>query len=470
MVFLHLDRTMPKILLALVLLLIIAAWLLLPHGFPNAEDYFVSDAQPRVLQEDEIGQLRAIDMDYFTLANSGDDFKGWNPEMQGLWKYAIAFSAYGIPSAMIIDPDNTERYRVLLDTMIWKMKSRKVWGDFTDRGFGPDPITMQNIMYKGHLNLMYGLYQMSTGDQRYAREFTWLTQQIALEMRLHHQGHYEGVTCEPNAWFVECNTIGMLSLHVYDKLYGTTYTENEVQWSLDFIMQRMRDEQTGLFYMAYLPYHDALRTSQRGYTNAWVITFLNAFIPDEMRELYPSFKEKLVVELGPYATVRYELDGESDPTAHLFGLWVAKEMGDAELFGKLRNATDKAGNLGYDKDTGGLAYDYSDNDLLNGTVVAAKMHLGWRRVLDHDWGHARVPYTIPDTSDMAWEDLLPPRVYAMNGGNNPFPKDSLDQRACPNCFWGDFKSVRMQITESAATQRCDNDESGSCGMEVFERQ
>jgi len=76
---------------------------------------------------------------------------------------------------------------------------------------------------------------------------------------------------------VECNVIGMLSLHIYDKLYGTQYTQNEVQWSLDFIMDRMRDDETGLFYRAYVPNHDVVRPQIKGYTNAWVLSFLNVY-------------------------------------------------------------------------------------------------------------------------------------------------------------------------------------------------
>jgi hypothetical protein len=429
--------------LALSLLVLATAAYLLPWGMPDAGNYF-TEAPGRVLQEDETGQLQAADRDYFVLANSGDDFAGWNTTRQSFWKYSIAFAAYGMPSAMIIDPENKDRYRVMMDTMIWKMKSRKVWGDFTDRGFGPDPVTTQNIMYKGHLNLMYGLYQLATGDVRYAREYTWLTQQIAQEMRLHHQGHYEGVTCEPNAWFVECNTIGMLSLHIYDKLFGTRYTENEVQWSLDFIMERMRDPDTGLFYSAYLPYHDHYRTTIRGYANAWILTFLHPFLPQEMEELYPIFRQHLVTQLGPYATVRYQLGDRPDETAHLFGLWASKEFNDTRLFAKLRNTTDKFGRLGYDADTGGLAYDHPDNDMLNAGVVAAKLHLGWRTILSYDWQHDVLPYPIPDTTGMTWQDLLPQRIYSVDRPDLPLPPDSINQRPCPNCYWGDYQSVRMK--------------------------
>ncbi|MFT5573551.1 MAG: hypothetical protein ACI9FR_002486 [Cryomorphaceae bacterium] len=146
----------------------------LPFGMPNTANYF-NVPPARQLQSDEVGQLRSVTESFFKLSLSGDDFAGWNTEQQHFWKYSIAFAAYGLPSAMIIDPQHRPEYQALMDMMIWKMKSKKVWSDFTDRGFGSDPISVQNIMYKGHLNLMYGLYQLSTGDTRYAREYTWVS-------------------------------------------------------------------------------------------------------------------------------------------------------------------------------------------------------------------------------------------------------------------------------------------------------
>ena len=157
----------------------------LPFGLTDAERYFDPPGERR-LQEDEIGQLTEVINRYRTLSASGDLFRGWNLDRRLFWKYTIAFSAYGLPSAMLIAPEQKEQLQHLLFIMIQKMKSRLVWGDYTEMGFGEDPISYQNIMYKGHLNLMYGLYQLTTGDLRYAREYTWLTNQIVEEMRLHH--------------------------------------------------------------------------------------------------------------------------------------------------------------------------------------------------------------------------------------------------------------------------------------------
>ncbi|MBW2240350.1 MAG: hypothetical protein JRH01_00050 [Deltaproteobacteria bacterium] len=424
--------------------LVYAGGRFLPFGLTDAERYF-DPAADRKLQEDEIGQLTEVLNGYRTLSASGDLFEGWNRERRLFWKYTIAFSSYGIPSAMRFAPEQRPQLEHLLSMMIQKMKSRLVWGDFTEMGFGEDPISFQNIMYKGHLNLMYGLYQLTTGDLRYAREYTWLTNQIADEMRLHHGGVYEGTTCEPDHWFVECNAIGMLSLHIYDQLFGTTYRENEIAWTLDFIEKRMIDPETGLFYRQYHPSHDVVDTRLLGYNNAWIITFLRPIVPEWSERLYPIWKEVFVTEFGPYATVDGEKGGTSDPVAHVFGMWVAKEMGDVELYRKLRNTTDKLGRLTKDPATGGMTYQSEDGILINGVVLATKLHGGWDAVLDHDWGHP-LPVAVPDVSDMQWNDLLPAEVYDLDP-ERPLP-EPVEGRDCPNCLWGD--PARMNGGDAAA--------------------
>jgi hypothetical protein len=415
----------------------------LPFGLPNAERYFDPPAT-RQLQEDEIGQLEDVLNEYRKLSASGDIFEGWDRQQRLYWKYAIAFSSYGLPSAMLIVPEDRPRLAHLMFMMIQKMKSRLVWGDFTEMGMGEDPISYQNIMYKGHLNLMYGLYQLTTGDLRYAREYTWLTNRIVEEMRLHHRGIYEGTTCEPDHWFVECNVIGILSLRVYDQLFGTNYGENEVAWTLDFIEKRMVDPQTGLFFRQYHPSHDVVDTRLLGYNNAWIITFLRPIRPEWSERLYPVWKQVFVNEFGPYATVDGEKDGRPDRAAHLFGMWAAKEMGDVALYRKLRNTTDKLGRLTKNPATAGMTYQSKDGLMSNGVILATKFHTGWKTLLDHDWGNPD-PVAAPDVSGMAWTDLLPAEVYDLNP-ERPLPEPV--EGHCPNCFWGDPDHANRSLRET----------------------
>lgn len=115
---------------------------------------------------------------------------------------------------------------------------------------------------------------------------------------------------------------------------GTAYGANEIAWTLEFIDERMVDPETGPFYRQYHPSHDVVDNRLLGYNNAWIITFSHRIRPEVSERLYPVWKEIFVKEFGPYATVDGERRGASDEVAHLFGLWVAKEMGDVELYEK----------------------------------------------------------------------------------------------------------------------------------------
>ncbi len=411
----------------------------LPIGLTDAERYFDPVGERR-LQDDEIGQLANIFDEYRSLSSSGDLFEGWDRDQRLAWKYAIAFAAYGLPSAMLIAAEQQRELQHLMFIMIQKMKSRLVWGDFTEMGMGEDPISYQNIMYKAHLNLMYGLYQLTTGDLRYAREYTWLTNQIVEEMRLHHRGIYEGATCEPDHWFVECNMISLLSLHVYDRLFGTHFTENEVRWTLEFVENRMVDPETGLFYRQYHPSLDVVDRGLLGYNNAWIIAFLSPIRPEWAQRLYPVWKDVFVSEYGPYATVDGKKGGSADATAHVFGMWAAKEMGDIDLYSKLRNTTDQLIGFEHDEQARSITYDYEGAYGLNGVVLATKIHTGWKTVLQHDWGHGG-PVAVPDVSAMVWTDLLPTEVYDLDP-KRPLP-ESVEGRECPNCLWGDLTPMRI---------------------------
>ena len=165
--------------------------------------------------------------------------------------------------------------------MIKKMKSKRVWGDWIAYGMGDDPISEGNIMYKGHLNLMYGLYQLMTGSEEFSREYTWLTNKIINEMRRHRmEGKHDGADCEPGRYFAQCNSITLLSLKIYDKFYGTNYSEIEAKWTIDFIKNKMTDEKDGFYEKMYSTQFDFSNTLLSGYTNAWTMTFLRIYEKD----------------------------------------------------------------------------------------------------------------------------------------------------------------------------------------------
>jgi len=395
----------------LTLIVALSVYYLYPFGHPSPENYFKPLGQ-RKLQIDEIGQFNYVYQTYEIMDITGDEFFGWDESEQLRWRYGIAFSSYAMPSIAMISEKYAKMATHAMYVMIKKMKSVKVWGDWIDYGMGHDPISEGNVMYKGHLNLMYGLYQLITGDEEYSKEYTWLTKKIIDEMRQHHrEGKHEGADCEPGRYFAQCNSISLLSLKIYDLLYGTTYSEVEAKWTIDFIKEKMTDKNFGLYLKMYSTKHKFCNPLLSGYTNAWTMSFLKSYEPKHNESLYKIWKEHFTKELGPYAYVKEDIEAGPSPLATLTGLLAAKEFGDINLFGKLRNSMDR--ELYQKEDENHYLYKNINNPIYNGPILWTKVHMGWQNILSHDWGYDK-HFEIPDVSDMKWTDVLNTKVMVMN--------------------------------------------------------
>jgi len=391
--------------------LCVSIYCLYPFGLPKAENYFKPPGQ-RKLQQDEIGQFNYVYNTYEIMNITGDEFFGWDISEQLRWRYGIAFSSYAMPSIAMISEQHAERAKHGMYLMIKKMTSVKVWGDWIEYGMGDDPISDGNVMYKGHLNLMYGLYQLMTGDEEFSREYTWLTNRIIGEMRRHHvEGEHEGADCEPGRYFAQCNSISLLSLLVYDKLYGTTYGDVEARWTIDFINSRMTDEKYGLYLKMYSTKHEFCNPLLSGYTNAWTMTFLRPYEPERNEGLYSIWKNYFTRELGPYAYVKEDREAGPSPLATLTGLLATKEFGDVRLFRKLRNSMDR--DIYQKEGANHYLYRNINNPIYNGPILWTKVHVGWQNILEHNWGHEK-HFDIPDVSQMVWTDVLDQKTMTMS--------------------------------------------------------
>ncbi len=390
---------------------ILIAYFFLPIGHASSKKYFAKIGD-RTLQKDEIGQFNYIFDSYEHLSFTGDEFKGWDTDAQLLWRYGIAFGAYAMPSIAMISPAHGDRAKLCLKHMIQKMKSKKVWGDWVAYGMGDDPISEGNIMYKGHLNLMYGLFQLISGEEDFSREYTWLTEKIVAEMRKHHEeGKHEGADCEPGRYFAQCNSISLLSLKIYDQLYGTNYAEVEARWTIDFIKEKMTDKEFGFYLKMYQSDMQFCNPMRSGYTNAWTMAFLRPFEPEYNESLYPVWKDIFVKTIGPYAYVKEDPNAGPSPLATMTGMMAAKEFGDIELWNKLRNSIDK------DIYQSGESYHYVykgiNNHIYNGPLLWTKVHVGWQTILAHDW-EGNHSYQKPDVSEIVWTDILPQELLLMD--------------------------------------------------------
>ena len=383
----------------------------LPIGHVPADHYFKAVGE-RKLQQDEIGQFNYVLDTYEHLSFTGDEFKGWDTDEQLFWRYGIAFGAYAMPSIAMISPEHADRAKLCLRHMIQKMKSKKVWGDWTEYGIGDDPISKGNIMYKGHLNLMYGLYQLISGDEIFSKEYTWLTEKIVAEMRKHHEeGRHEGSDCEPGRYFAQCNSISLLSLKIYDQLYGTTYSEIEARWTLDFIKEKMTDKEYGFYLKMYQSEMRFCNPMRSGYTNAWTMVFLRPFDKEYNESLYTVWKEQFVKEIGPYAYVKEDLEAGASSLATMTGIIAAKEFGDVKLWNKLRNSIER--NSYQSTDNYHHLYKEVNNAIYNGPLLWTKVHVGWQNILDHNWEGNR-SYLKPDVSELAWTDILPQELFLID--------------------------------------------------------
>lgn len=382
-----------------------------PFGLPNAKRYFDPIGQ-RTLQKDEIGQFNYVYNTYELMDITGDEFIGWDTSEHLRWRYGIAFSSYAMPSIAMISQEHADRAKHAMYLMIKKMKSPKVWGDWISYGMGDDPISEGNVMYKGHLNLMYGLYQLMTGNEEFSRELTWLTSRIIDEMRRHHiEGKHEGADCEPGRYFAQCNSISLLSLKIYDKLYGTNYSDVEASWTINFIKQKMTDQNNGFYLKMYNTKHQFCNPQLSGYTNAWTMTFLRVYEEKYNEDLYSVWKENFTQELGPFAYVKEDLEAGASPLAHLTGLLAAKEFEDISLFRKLRNSIDR--KLYQKDDLNHYLYSNINNPIYNGPILWTKVHVGWKKVLEHDWGYTK-NFNIPNIDNMQWTDVLDTKLFIMD--------------------------------------------------------
>ncbi len=93
------------------------------------------------------------------------------------------------------------------------------------------------------------------------------------------------------------------------------------------------------------------------------------------------------------------------------GMMAAKEFGDVELWGKIRNSIDR--NLYQSKEQYHHLYKEINNNIYNGPMLWTKVHVGWQTILNHNWEGNR-KYEKPEVSDLVWTDILPQELLLMD--------------------------------------------------------
>ncbi|MEZ5169957.1 MAG: hypothetical protein R3A49_04335 [Acidimicrobiia bacterium] len=283
-------------------------------------------------------------------------------------RYQLNFSQYALG---LMQQERTPAFSGYLSlaqrNLIEKMLDRRIWGFWRWENLwgnfdaNPDPIRKDNIMVSGYLGVMVGVYESNTGDARFSepgaltfrwndrRAFPYSFGTVSEAVHRNFMATPLGMfPCEPNWVYSACNTFGMNSLLLHDRLHGTTFADDV----LPNFARSMTDE-----FITADGRITAIRSSRLGLTipsltstmaDAGSSLFLNASLPDTARRTWEMIRHDFVDMSGD--GVEIELRGwdkldvgnyrRSDVTAHAMVMCAAREHGDDEVYDAVKSAAD----------------------------------------------------------------------------------------------------------------------------------
>jgi hypothetical protein len=236
----------------------------------------------------------------------------------------------------------------------WRWEN--IWGNFDAN---PDPIPRDNIMLSGYLGVMIAAYEANTGDARFSRPgaitfrwddkrcFSYSFPEIVAAIHRNFARYDIGLfPCEPNWIYSACNTFGMNTLLVADRLHGTDYFTRQIGAFKRGIEQEFATADGRV---------TAIRSSRLGLTipsltstmaDLAAALFMHGILPDVAQRLWTVSRRELVRLPGGSGAVDIALRGwdkidagsyrPSDIMAHTTTIAAAREMGDDELVEILR--------------------------------------------------------------------------------------------------------------------------------------
>ncbi len=329
----------------------------------------------------------------------GNDEHPWDRDLQDFWKYPIAFSSYGIPSLIMTEPETYEEACDIFRKQIQLMKDAGAYDEWTRLEFGKDPVTTKNVMYKGHLMLMYGLYQLISGSTEFEEEYHNLSNIILTEAKRNARDYnFWGIECEPDQYFPPCNSIALLAEKVYDLNFGTDYTETVAKPTAEFIRKKLVDPETGFTLYRYHPIHDYAEPYITC-DQAWTLSTFNYFSKEQCAKGFESTKREFYADLKGgtecYMKANRKTLGAStdyeQSTFTLYGPLLAREHKDIEFYEKVtRFFNDMYGAVLEDgvvhfKEAAPTIETHAEGYYFLGAV-----HLGFEEIFSYDWKAFRI--------------------------------------------------------------------------------
>jgi hypothetical protein len=258
----------------------------------------------------------------------------------GCYRYQLAFLGFGLCSIIAGEPKLRDEGRAIFTKLVEKMEHPTTLRYWKALGYQGNGAKSQNVMYRGHLNLMYALAHDRFGEIRFDERFHELSRALFKEL-----GGERPICCEPDHLFVQCNAVTILSLFLHDRAFGTDYASAGKRL-LTWAREHMPLEGTTLVRENYRPSTGKSSAWRAGCANAWTISFL-APVPgleDEANAMYADWRRMFVEpSLVPGAVkgapASEDLPMEemisSELLATTFGLLAAREAGDERLHERL---------------------------------------------------------------------------------------------------------------------------------------
>jgi hypothetical protein len=258
----------------------------------------------------------------------------------GGYRYQLAFLGYGLCSVVAGEPKLRAEGRAIFTRFLQKMEHPTTLAYWKALGYGGDGLTSNNVMYRGHLNLMYALAHDRFGQTCFDDHFHALSRKLFDEIVDQHP-----ICCEPDQLFIQCNSVAVLSLYLHDRAFGTSYAtvgKRLLAWA----REHMPLAGTTLLREDYCPSTGTSSARRAGYANAWAITFLAAVpgLEEDAARMYADWRRTFVEPLPLPGTVwgapvnetlSLEEMLSSTLLATTFGLLAARAEGDEVLHQQL---------------------------------------------------------------------------------------------------------------------------------------
>ncbi len=343
---------------------------------------------------------------------------------------ALLGAGMAFPSLAIIEPQRSKEIFWNMGELIEFFRGPQCWMDYAIyQGWG-SPLR-NNVMWKGPCIFLEGLYELMTGDKRFSEEFVALCRNL-YELHVQNMNHpnhpYAGVCCEPNHWFPQCNSFAILGLHIYDKLYGVDAKHGvkigEI-YARDVIKQykeKLSSKKTGLVCRKYHPRGNQVDKYSTTFTNALVMMNLHFLEPEFTEKGYRYLRENFIRDLplglGSYVIENPQVDENGNPIniesddppslgeaqyaiTSMFA--AAREFDDKETWDKLNKGLTNLFHPHYTQSE--LRFDDTNPEIIgadgftlgkllngfSGWIMYAKVHVGWEKILTHDWSKHRTP-------------------------------------------------------------------------------